>query len=413
MIPFTVVVPTRERCDTLRATLRSCIEQDYDALQIVVSDNASQDATTDVVHSFIDPRIRHVRTDRRVSMASNWEFGLSHVTDGFVLILGDDDALLPHCIVDLAEILTETRCQAMGWAQAIYAWPGVKGGKTPNRLKMSLRRDLQVRDARRALDEVIGYTRVYKDLPALYWGAVHTDVLARARPANGRLIQSVNPDVYTSLATTMLVDRYVHASGPFTVLGLSSHSTGISFMSGDTKTDSKVGTFWKEVDLAIHPDVAMVPAPPVYVTEAYAQARDHIPGISFPAPDYAKLFAAAMRELAPSASKAAYDQVRDAVLVMGERHHLQDAARAAIAAHPHHGGDHHESPAGLNVWRDTITIDCDAFRVRDAFGAAQLCYDTLKLYELGYMSPKGMAASLARRVVDRLGHALGRLRPGG
>ena len=42
---FTVVIPTRERCDTLRATLRTCVGQDHDDLTILVSDNASTDPT--------------------------------------------------------------------------------------------------------------------------------------------------------------------------------------------------------------------------------------------------------------------------------------------------------------------------------------------------------------------------------
>jgi len=377
MIPFTVLIPTRERCDTLRSALRTCVEQGYDALDILVSDNASRDATQDVVRSFDDPRIRYVRTDARVSMAGNWEFGLSHVRDGFVLILGDDDALLPHCIAEVSEILAETKCLAMGWAQAIYTWPGVHGTKLPNRLKMSLRRDIAVRDARRALSEVMDYTRVYKDLPGLYWGAVHVDVLSRIRPPNKRLIRSVNPDIYTCLAATASVDRYVHASGPFTILGLSSHSTGVSFTSADTRSESSLGSFWKEADLVVHPDVAMVPSHPVYVTEAYAQVRDHVPNCELPAPDFAKMFAAALRQVAPGSSKAVYDQVRDAVIAMGSRHHLEQAAATAIEMHPHHGKEPRESPPGLNPWRDTITIDCDELRIRDVFGAATRCYDTL------------------------------------
>ncbi|RYZ29021.1 MAG: glycosyltransferase, partial [Sphingobacteriales bacterium] len=76
---YTVVVPTRERADTLLHTLRTCVTQNYDNLTILVSDNCSQDTTEEVVRSFNDPRIQYVNTGKRLSMSHNWEFALSQV----------------------------------------------------------------------------------------------------------------------------------------------------------------------------------------------------------------------------------------------------------------------------------------------------------------------------------------------
>ena len=297
MTAFTVIIPTRERCDTLRSTLQTCVTQDYDKLTILVSDNASQDTTHEVVSSFKDPRIRYVRAANRLSMASNWELALSHVDDGYVLVVGDDDGLLPHAIADLAVILDETRCEAIAWTQADYTWPTCKGGKIPNRLKFVLSRKHRVRDAREDLAEVLAYRRSFKQLPSLYWGAVHRSVLRRATPSSGRFFNCVNPDVYSCIASTSTVDRFVVSDGPYSLKGLSSHSTGMSFVAGETGNSSKVGTFWKEVDLPVHPKVAMVPASTIYLTEAYEQARDHVPNVQLPAPDYAALFVAAMQEM--------------------------------------------------------------------------------------------------------------------
>lgn len=49
---FTVVIPTRERCDKLEHALRSCVMHDYDNLEIIVSDNFSQDRICDVVQYY-------------------------------------------------------------------------------------------------------------------------------------------------------------------------------------------------------------------------------------------------------------------------------------------------------------------------------------------------------------------------
>ena len=42
---FTVIIPTRERAETLYYAIKTCVEQDYENLEIIVSDNASQDDT--------------------------------------------------------------------------------------------------------------------------------------------------------------------------------------------------------------------------------------------------------------------------------------------------------------------------------------------------------------------------------
>lgn len=411
MTAFTVIIPTRERHDTLRSTLQTCVTQEYDNLTFLVSDNASQDATSEVVRSFHDPRIRYVRAANRLSMASNWEFALSHVDDGYVLVLGDDDGLLPHAISELAALAAETRCEALAWEQAGYTWPTCKGGKLPNRLKFSLSRRHEVRNARADLAETIAYRRSFKLLPSLYWGAVQRDVLRRATPNGGRFFNCVNPDMYSCMAITSTVDRFALAHGPYSVQGLSGHSTGVSFTSGDTSQASNVGTFWQEVDLPIHPNVAMVPASTVYLTEAYEHARDHVPGANLPPPNYVALFAAAMEEVAAARSEAAYQQVRDAVIAMGKHHGLEAAAHKAIEKWPFARANKRESRPGVQLLRNYIIIDALEFQITDVAGAAQLCFDTIRLYELGYVSPQGVTRNLARRVVDRLGRTMARVRP--
>jgi glycosyltransferase involved in cell wall biosynthesis len=116
-VKFTVVVPTRERCETLRATLRTCLDQSHPDLTVIVSDNASADDTRAVVASFDDPRLKYVNAGRRVSMARNWEFALDAVddTENYVHYLGDDDGLLPDAIADVAALIGDTGARAVAW----------------------------------------------------------------------------------------------------------------------------------------------------------------------------------------------------------------------------------------------------------------------------------------------------------
>ena len=104
-----VVIPTRERADTLKFCLQTVLMQAYSNLRIIVSDNFSNDSTKDVVLRFNDERITYLNTGQRLSMSHNWEFALSKITDGWVTILGDDDGLLPGALERVAEIIKVTK----------------------------------------------------------------------------------------------------------------------------------------------------------------------------------------------------------------------------------------------------------------------------------------------------------------
>src|SRR5882672_8176756 len=110
---ITVIVPTRARSDVLQKTLLTATNQNYPRLEIIVSDNFSGDETEDVVRGIKDSRIKYLNTGRRISMAKNWEFALSHVNSGWVAIIGDDDGLMPESVRKVAEIISDTDVQAI------------------------------------------------------------------------------------------------------------------------------------------------------------------------------------------------------------------------------------------------------------------------------------------------------------
>ena len=125
LLKLTVVIPTRERADTLFHTLRTVLEQEYENLEILVSDNASIDNTRQVVSQFSDVRLRYINTGNRIGMSENWEFALSHVTGDFVMYLGDDDGLLPNACNDIASIINNSGTRALIWNKATYKRKGM------------------------------------------------------------------------------------------------------------------------------------------------------------------------------------------------------------------------------------------------------------------------------------------------
>jgi glycosyltransferase involved in cell wall biosynthesis len=196
---FTVIIPTRERADTLLHCMRTVVEQDYDGLTILVSDNASIDHTRDVVESFSDSRIHYVNTGRRVSMSQNWEFALEHVKRGWVGFLGDDDGLLPSAFVRLADVIKESRCSAVKAKSCFYFWPD--STSQANELRIPTTAGMEIRDGVKWLNKLMLGSANYLDLPVLYTGGfANTSLVQRARNHDGRFFLSMTPDVYSAVA---------------------------------------------------------------------------------------------------------------------------------------------------------------------------------------------------------------------
>jgi len=104
-----ICIPTYNRATYLAETIRSALAQDYPNLEIIVSDNASTDATTDIIKQFVDePRLRFHRNKSNVGMVANWRILLYELVSGdWFIILSDDDYLVDSSYVSKAIALSQ------------------------------------------------------------------------------------------------------------------------------------------------------------------------------------------------------------------------------------------------------------------------------------------------------------------
>ncbi len=195
-IKFTVIIPTRERPDTLEWSLKTCTAQDYDNFEIIVSDNFSQDRTREVVEAAKDKRIRYINTGKRISMTGNYEFALSHATGDYICIIGDDDGLMPNALEELNKLLSETEIEAISWKKAVYIWNQHYKPELRNTLQISLKPGLQMYDAAEAIKTLLEFKPdaklTFNDLACLYHGFVRRATIDRLRLPDGRFFISRN-----------------------------------------------------------------------------------------------------------------------------------------------------------------------------------------------------------------------------
>lgn len=250
---ITVIIPTRERCDVLESSLRTVTSQDYDNLEIIVSDNCSTDDTEGVVRRANDHRIRYVNTGKRLNMSHNWEFALSHVCEGWVSFIGDDDGLLPESIKTVANIIEAAGVEAIRSTFCTYHWPAIMGNEH-GQLIVPMGSGIEMREASPWLGKVMRGVAKYPQLPVIYDGGfISLAALNKVKSKAGAFFASCNPDLYSAIAIASVLDRYVYLHAPMAVSGVSRHSTGnSSFSIKKNKDTTPVSTFYSESNIPFH-----------------------------------------------------------------------------------------------------------------------------------------------------------------
>jgi glycosyltransferase involved in cell wall biosynthesis len=125
-LKVSVLLPTRDRLDYLRHAVQSVLSQDAGDWEVIVSDNFSSEDVAGYLASVQDDRVRYVRTPRLVPVTENWNNALRHSEGDYVLMLGDDDALLPGYMAAIGRLVAQFDEPDLIYHKAIlYTYPGV------------------------------------------------------------------------------------------------------------------------------------------------------------------------------------------------------------------------------------------------------------------------------------------------
>lgn len=253
-----IIIPTRARPDTLVHALRTAVEQRWENVDIIVSDNGGDEATRQVVDSFGDARVRYVTTAGRVSMSDNFEFASSHAKGDWLAVIGDDDGVLPTGLERALEALSQTRLEALGSRSAHYRWPFPQGSGPEVYLTIPASRGFEVRDAKRAMADLLNNKGFFTEYPMLYTGGIISRGLFETIKAKrGRFFHSQIPDIYSGFAVCSMVDQYVFLREPAMVVGHSHHSHGANV---DGKQAEQ---FRREASIPFHRDLAVEEGDPL------------------------------------------------------------------------------------------------------------------------------------------------------
>lgn len=104
---FTIAIPAYKG-KFLREAIKSCLQQIYPHFELVIVNDASPESLDNIVNVFDDERIRYFRNQKNcgaVDVVDNWNKCLDYAKGEYIICMGDDDILLPHCLEEYVKLI--------------------------------------------------------------------------------------------------------------------------------------------------------------------------------------------------------------------------------------------------------------------------------------------------------------------
>jgi len=288
----TIIIPAKNRAPYLRHTLRTCMLQDYERLEVIVSDDGSTDGTREMVEAARtrDDRIRYISPPEAVGMRGNFEFALRQVQPGYVMALGADDGLLPRGIEGMLEVLADTRQELLAWSAPVFAYPNTRVEQSQLVLvRQGRTRVIQSADFLRRQSQHLHYLSDVES-PMFYVKGLTSTTLVdrvRSRTGDGSFYSCPTPDGYSGIVLAGEVKSYAMSGRPFSIFGSSPSSQGLAYINGGESAKNLSESFFRTVaDSPMHPQLASQPYSPLItlMTVDYLLTASDLPGWQGPRP---------------------------------------------------------------------------------------------------------------------------------
>ena len=111
-----VIVPIYNQLPFIRETVDSVLTQDYENVELVLSDDGSTDGTSEILREYAEQhpeRVNLVASERNTGIAGAFNRALDGHTGDYIAWLGGDDIMLPGKLSSQVAVL-ETRPQVIG-----------------------------------------------------------------------------------------------------------------------------------------------------------------------------------------------------------------------------------------------------------------------------------------------------------
>lgn len=244
---YSVIIPTRDRLDLLKQCVHTVLDQDFHDWEIIISDNCSTENIKGWVESISDSRIKYFRTHEFVSVTKNWNSSIEKASGDYILMLGDDDGIIPGYFNRIETILEKFHNPSLIYnAIYHYAYPGAMPGRPDGYLA-------EIKDAfffdnksdpfwLSSEEKIKAYTGSL-NLKRNFVFNIQTTVFSKQyvdeRHKTGPFFKGPFPDYYAMNVAMLKAERVLVVPQPLSIVGISKKSFGFTYFSGVSATKGK------------------------------------------------------------------------------------------------------------------------------------------------------------------------------
>jgi len=240
------LLPTRNRLEYLRYAIMSVLRQGDSNWEIVVSDNDSEEDISGYVKSLGHKQIRYYRTKEFISVTENWNNALEQSEGDYIIMLGDDDCVLPSYSKTIRRLAVEYSMPEVIYSSGyLYAYPQVLPDRPQGFLFPSgCASFFQQAEKPYILDKATAHQMVKHSLRFQLRFAYNMQYSTFARIAiaqmqqKGPLFQSPFPDFYATNGLFLKADRILVCPRPLVVIGITKKSYGYFHFNKKEQTGS-------------------------------------------------------------------------------------------------------------------------------------------------------------------------------
>ena len=232
---FSIVIPARNSADTLRYTIRTCLEQSYQHdYEILISDNSTENRTEiyELCKEFDDPKIIYIKTPRNLSLSKSFEFAYLHAKGEYIFAIGSDDGLLPWALEVLDDVINQYPDEEIiQWERGFYAWPGFNNGQQhqfviPRQYEKGMY-GCYYRSKVNYIASVLNNPNKMYLLPMLYINSCFKRTYFNTLlEKTGRLWDGICQDIYMGVITASIHNQILNLTYPLSIAGMSNASIG-------------------------------------------------------------------------------------------------------------------------------------------------------------------------------------------
>ncbi|VVC71941.1 Glycosyl transferase family 2 [uncultured archaeon] len=223
---FSILLPTFNKAEFIGYAIESVLKQSDGDWELLVSDNASTDGTKEILAKVSDPRVKVSRTDKKLKLTDNWNRAYEMAEGRYVLMMGDDDYLLPDNLAGFREAIAKFPGDKIFYCDLAAYFIGKRrmeyiegqGGAAPEDWRIHLR---------------WMFAYAYQMWPPST--VFEKEFADRNRGEDGMVYQGPFPDFYVQSLLAIKSGRTIHVEKTLCVAGRSERSLAIQQSSPDKR----------------------------------------------------------------------------------------------------------------------------------------------------------------------------------